>query len=87
VRLQAFTKHPWNDILKQDKNSKAKDMAIKSGKFDLLKDGKFSAHLMKTTSSLQPISTALERIENNTKDDGDRISFLDFEVFKAPRLK
>ena len=50
-------------------------------------DKEFSAQTQHATSSLQPIQTALERIANNTETRPDRISFLDFEQLKAPRLK
>ena len=49
--------------------------------------GKFSQQFMRSTSALQPIKTALETIANNTESQPEKISFLDFEQLKAPRLK
>ena len=52
-----------------------------SAELGKLGDGEFSAHLMKSTSSLQSIQTALERIAQNGNEK-DKISFLDFEILK-----
>ena len=94
MRLHAFTRHPWNDSSKDikklgDTGEEERDdkPTFSSKKED--HDKQFSQHWMSETASRLPISKALERIAaNGTPEEGsDRISFLDFEAFKAPGLR
>ena len=91
VRLKAFTNHPWTMASIKNKKKDIEKDGEKVELDDILNskklDGKFSSHYIHSTSSLQPIGTALDRISKNEEESDERISFLDFEVFKAPRLK
>ena len=50
-------------------------------------DGQFSQHDAIPMSSLQPMRTAMERIDLNGSMAEEKISFLDYEALKAPKLK
>ena len=78
----ASIKNKNKDVEKDSKKVELDDI-LNSKKLD----GKFSSHYIHSTSSLQPIGIALDRISKNEEESEERISFLDFEVFKAPRLK
>ena len=51
-------------------------------------EGKFSKHSeYMPHTTLLTLDTALARIANNTEEYPERLSFLDFEQIRAPRLK